>query len=137
MAEGGCGGNSAMPERNQTEASPAALLVKAKHHRKILFSLGEKEIRRAQNEKSKENFSAVRRVVASGGGAERQFRSKKVRAFSNKGHHIGKVKEFWFASLRSATNSYSILGPKTDSAFPQIRVRADVFQKCWQFGKII
>ena len=68
-AEGGCGGNSAAPERNQTEASPAALLVKAKHHRKILFSLGEKEIRRAQNEKSKEYFSVVRRALASGGGA--------------------------------------------------------------------
>ena len=67
MAEGGCGGNSAMPLQ-KIEASPAALLVKAKHHRKILFSLGEKEIRRAQNEKSKEYFSVVRRVVASGGG---------------------------------------------------------------------
>ena len=69
VAEGGCGGNSAAPERIQTEASPAALLVKAKHHRKTLFSLGEKEIRRAQNEKSKEYFSVVWRVVASGGGA--------------------------------------------------------------------
>jgi len=45
------------------------LLVKAKHHRKILFSLGEKEIRRAQNEKSKEYFSVVRRASARGGGA--------------------------------------------------------------------
>jgi len=51
------------------EASPAALLVKAMHHRKILFSLGEKEIRRAQNEKSKEYFSVARRALASGGGA--------------------------------------------------------------------
>jgi len=68
-AEGGCGGNSAAPERIQKEASPAALLVKAKHHRKILFSLGEKEIRRAQNEKSKEYFSVVRRASARGGGA--------------------------------------------------------------------
>ena len=51
------------------EASPAALLVKAKHHRKILFSLREKEIRRAQNEKSKEYFSVVRRALVSGGGA--------------------------------------------------------------------
>ena len=67
-AEGGCGGNSAV-FLQKIEASPAALLVKAKHHRKILFSLGEKEIRRAQNEKSKEYFSVVRRVVASGGGA--------------------------------------------------------------------
>ncbi len=44
MAEGGCGGNSAMPDR------------------KILFSLGEKEVRRAQNEKSKEYFSVVVRA---------------------------------------------------------------------------
>src|SRR3989344_2296045 len=32
-------------------------------------------------------------------------------------HHVGKVKEFWFASLRSATNSYSILGVKTNWRF--------------------
>ena len=69
-ARQGVGGRNAEPsERIQKEASPAALLVKAKHHRKILFSLREKEIRRAQNEKSKEYFSVVRRVVASGDGA--------------------------------------------------------------------
>jgi len=39
------------------------------HHRKILFSLKEEKIRRAQNEKSKEYFSVVRRAVTSGGGA--------------------------------------------------------------------
>src|SRR3990167_6829838 len=60
-AEGGFGGNSAFPLLNQNEASPATCLNtwKAGHHRKILFSLGEKEIRRAQNEKSKEYFSVV------------------------------------------------------------------------------
>ncbi len=62
MAEGGCGGNSAMPERNQKVDSPAVLLEEAGHHRKILFSLEEKEIRRAQNEKSKEYFSVVWRA---------------------------------------------------------------------------
>ncbi|MDE1988272.1 MAG: hypothetical protein KGJ58_02505, partial [Patescibacteria group bacterium] len=62
MAEGGCGGNSAMPERNQKVDSPAVLLEEAGHHRKILFSLKEKEIRRAQNEKSKEYFSVVGRA---------------------------------------------------------------------------
>ena len=36
---------------------------------------------------------------------------------SHSGHHVGKVKEFWFASLRSATNLYSILGVKTNSRF--------------------
>ena len=37
--EGGGGGNAEPSERNQTEASPATLLFKARHHRKILFSL--------------------------------------------------------------------------------------------------
>ena len=67
-AEGGCGGNSAVFLR-KIEASPATLLFKARHHRKILFSLGEKEIRRApclpagrQNEKSKEYFSVIWRA---------------------------------------------------------------------------
>ncbi len=60
-AEVGFGGNSAFPLRNQNEASPATLLFKARHHRKILFSLEEK-IRRAQNEKSKEYFSVVWRA---------------------------------------------------------------------------
>src|SRR3989339_1742612 len=61
MAEGGCGGNSAIPLQ-KIEASPAALLFKARHHRKILFSLGERKIRRAQNEKSKEYFAVVWRA---------------------------------------------------------------------------
>src|SRR3990167_8275058 len=54
-AEGGLGGNSAFLLINKNEASPATCLNtwKAGHHRKILFSLREKEIRRAQNEKSK------------------------------------------------------------------------------------
>src|SRR3989344_5297895 len=49
---------------NQNETSPATCLNtwKAGHHRKILFSLREKEIRRAQNEKSKEYFSVVWRA---------------------------------------------------------------------------
>ena len=64
MAEGGCGGNSAMPERNQNVDSPATCLNtwKAEHHRKILFSLKEEKIGRAQNEKSKEYFSVVGRA---------------------------------------------------------------------------
>ena len=70
MAEGGFGGNSAFLLPNQNEASPATLQFIARHHRKILFSLGEKEmdstsspqVRRAQNEKSKEYFSVVWRA---------------------------------------------------------------------------
>ena len=67
-AEGGCGGNSAV-FLQKIEASPPPLLVKAMHQRKTLFSLREAKIGRAQNEKSKENFSVVRRMSASGGGA--------------------------------------------------------------------
>ena len=54
--------NSAFLLPNQNETSPATLQFIARHHRKILFSLGEKEIRRAQNEKSKEYFSVVWRA---------------------------------------------------------------------------
>jgi hypothetical protein len=63
-AEGGFGGNSAFPLRNQIADSPATCLNtwKAEHRRKILFSLKEKEIGRAQNEKSKEYFSVVVRA---------------------------------------------------------------------------
>jgi len=68
-AEGGFGGNSAFSLRNQIVDSPAICLNtwKAEHRRKILFSLREKEIGRAQNKKSKEYFSVVlraRRAVA-------------------------------------------------------------------------
>src|SRR3989344_1487682 len=68
-AEGGFGGNSAFLLLGKNEASPATLQFIARHHRKILFSLREKEIRRAQIRKSEENFFVGWRVVASGGGA--------------------------------------------------------------------
>ena len=57
-------GNSAFLLPNQIEASPATCLNtwKAKHRRKILFSLKEEKIGRAQNEKSKEYFSVVWRA---------------------------------------------------------------------------
>jgi len=63
-AEGGFGGNSAFHLGNQIEASPATCLNtwKAEHRRKILFSLKEEKIGRAQNEKSKEYFSVVWRA---------------------------------------------------------------------------
>ena len=63
-AEGGFGGNSAFPLRNQIEASPATCLNtwKTEHHRKILFLLREEKIRRVQNGKSKEYFSVVWRA---------------------------------------------------------------------------
>ena len=45
------------------------------------------------------------------------FSEKCVRTNSRILHQKGKVKEFWFASLRSATNLYSILGVKTNWRF--------------------
>ena len=85
-AEGGCGGNSASPEPKR---SPAALLVQSRTQQKSFLFLLEEKIRRAQIKKCEENFFAGWRALASGGGAERQFRSKKVRAFSNKGRPLG------------------------------------------------
>ncbi|MDO8663968.1 MAG: hypothetical protein Q7K44_00220, partial [Candidatus Liptonbacteria bacterium] len=43
--------------------------------------------------------------------------AKCVRTNSRILHQKGKIKRFWFASLRSATNLYSILGVKTNSQF--------------------
>ena len=73
-------------ERLRSLASP-------REARQTIFQfLLEEKNRRAQNQKSKGNFSARHASGASGGGTGRQFRSKKVRAFSNKGHQTGFVK---------------------------------------------
>ena len=74
-AEGGCGGNSATPERR----SPAACFVRSRSQQKSFLFLLEEKISRAQK-KSRENFFAGWRALASGGGANQPFRSKKVRA---------------------------------------------------------
>ena len=79
-AEGGCGGNSAAPER----WSPAACSVRSRNQQKSFLFLLEEKIRRAQNQKSRENFFAGWRALASGGGANQfPFCSKKVRAKCN------------------------------------------------------
>ena len=67
MAEGGCGGNSAIPLQ-KIEVSPAALLVESRTQQKSFLFLLEEKIRRAQIRKSEENFFVGWRVVASGGG---------------------------------------------------------------------
>jgi len=43
--------------------------------------------------------------------------AKCVRTILRIQHHVGNCKRFWFASLRSATNLYSILGAKTNWRF--------------------
>ena len=58
VAEGGFGGTSATPERNQIVDSPAVLLVESRTpHKSFLFLLEEKN-RRAQIKKCEENFFA-------------------------------------------------------------------------------
>ena len=116
---GGLGRNAEPSERR----SPAALLVQSRTQQKsFLFLLparrslgagGEEKIGRAQNQKCEENFFAGWRALASGGGAERQFRSKKVRAFSNKGH---KLSEARFVSLLYQVRTY--LGLTQSVSFP-------------------
>ncbi len=69
MAEGGFGGNSAMPERIQKEAAPAARSVRSGSQSKSFLFLLEEKNRRAQIKKCKENFLAGWRALASGGGA--------------------------------------------------------------------
>src|SRR3989338_1279409 len=67
MAEGGCGGNSAIPLQ-KIEASPAALLVQSRTQQKSFLLLLEEKIHRAQVRKGEENLFAGWRAVASGGG---------------------------------------------------------------------
>jgi len=59
--------------------SPAVCSVRSRSQQKSFLSLLEEKIRRAQK-KSRENFFAGSRALASGGGANQPFRSKKVRA---------------------------------------------------------
>ncbi len=52
-----------------------------------------------------------------GGNSSPPQAAKCVRTNSRILHQKGKVKEFWFASPRSATNLYSILGVKMNWRF--------------------
>ena len=58
VAEGGFGGNSATPERNQIVDSPAVLLVKSRTQQKSFLFLLEEKNRRAQIKNCEENFFA-------------------------------------------------------------------------------
>jgi len=59
MAEGGCGGNSALPSQ-KIEASPAALLVESRTQQKsFLFHLERKNPARANQEKRRKLFCWV------------------------------------------------------------------------------
>ena len=68
--------------------------------KKLSFPFRRKNRWRAQIKKCEENFFAGWRASASGGRAERQFRSKWVRAFSNKGHQKDFAKTDFCGNLR-------------------------------------
>jgi hypothetical protein len=104
--DGSAGGfKGGMPSRPsvKTEASPAALLGQSKAQQKSFLFLLEEKIRRAQNQKCRENFFAGRRALASGGGAASAFgvvfplkeSSRKVYNYSTK------IKLFGFLRARS------------------------------------
>jgi hypothetical protein len=80
---GGEGIFARLPKR-----SPAALLVQSRSQQKSFLFLLEEKIWGAQIKKCEENFFAGWRAAASGGGAERQFLSKKFRAKFRISHHI-------------------------------------------------
>jgi hypothetical protein len=90
-AEGGCGGNSASPEPKR---SPAALLVQSRVPQKSFLFLLEEKNGRAQNKKLRRKLFCGIASEASGGGAERQFRSKKFRA-KFKISHQSQLSPFW------------------------------------------
>ena len=87
-SEGGVeGGNPASPEPKR---SPAALLVQSRARRKNFLCFFEFAPVDLFLLKGKRNFSARHASGASGGGAERQFRSKKFRAKFRISHHENK-----------------------------------------------
>jgi len=82
-AEGGCGGgNSAAPEPEAKPHRPAR--SEQSSAKKFSLPFRRKNWWRAKIKNCEENFFAGWRASASGDGAERQFRSKKVRISSNK-----------------------------------------------------
>ncbi|OGY08498.1 MAG: hypothetical protein A2782_03630 [Candidatus Blackburnbacteria bacterium RIFCSPHIGHO2_01_FULL_43_15b] len=79
MAEGGCGGNSAAPER-RSPAAPPEYLEGGTEQKNILF-LFRKNRSRAKSEKRRIFFCEVAAgALAEAGGGAGQFASKKVRA---------------------------------------------------------
>jgi hypothetical protein len=93
---GGVGGITLRPSRSE---APPPCSFRTEPSKKVFFSFYEEKIGRAQIKKCEENFFAGWRASASGGGAERQFRSKKFRAKFRISHQ-SQLLSFWgmFAS---------------------------------------
>ncbi|TSC91064.1 MAG: hypothetical protein CEN90_612, partial [Parcubacteria group bacterium Licking1014_17] len=85
-SDGSAGGfKGGMPSRPSRSEAPPPARQEQSTAKKFSFPFRRKNWWRAQNQNRNENFFVWWRASARGGGAERQFRSKKVRAFSNKG----------------------------------------------------
>jgi len=103
MAEGGCGGNSAAPEPEAKPRRPARKVEGRAEQKNCLFLLEEFFGGARKSEIVKAIF--LRGVPSHGTAAGRSswFRSAILDKMSSsqtvKTHHVGKVKEFWFASL--------------------------------------
>ncbi|MBI2475778.1 MAG: hypothetical protein HYV67_00865, partial [Candidatus Taylorbacteria bacterium] len=111
--DGSAGGfKGGMPSRPsiKIEASPAALLVQSRTPKKSFVFLLEEKIGRAQIKKCEQNFSLVWRALASGGGAERQFRSKKFRAKFRISHHFAQKTPHL---LMRSFLSFAVLAPQS------------------------
>ena len=115
-AEGGCGGNSAIPLQ-KIEASPAALLVQSRTQQKSFLFLLEEKIRRAQNQKCRENFFAGWRVPASGGGlaslvwfrsgiSDKMSSSQTVKTHQNKNTPVGMFLFWWGGGEKAARKDF-------------------------------
>ena len=79
-AEGGCGGNSAAPER-RSPAAPPEYLEGGTEQKNILFLFRRKNRSRAKSRKRRIFFCEVAAgAIAEAGGGAGQFASKKVRA---------------------------------------------------------
>ncbi len=95
-AEGGCGGNSAAPERNQTEASPAALLVPSRATQKSFLFLLEEKIGARKSGKAKKTFLWGSAGFPHGGGAASLVSFKES---SSKVYNYSTIQNFLQSSL--------------------------------------
>ena len=102
--------------------SPAVCSVRSRSQQKSFLSLLEEKIRRAQK-KSRENFFAGSRALASGGGANQPFRSKKVRAKCKISPPVRKCL-CWLALCEGSPADFK---RKLEFFIFQNEVRADIF----------
>ncbi|MBU0900230.1 hypothetical protein KKB54_05395, partial [bacterium] len=109
VGEGGFGGNSATPEGNQIEDSPAVLLVQSRTPQNSFLFLLEEKNRRAQIKNCEENFCAGWRGFRATAGMASLlggFCSKNVRTSFKKHRQVGKRK-VWLALCEGSAKFFA------------------------------